>query len=114
MNASGELKIQGVEANWVQPLGRLWDPLDGFGFTVNYTHAKQTAEGSGVPAQAFGISPNTYNATVYFEKYNASIRFSYVWNAAQIAAGFNQQGIPLAELFTDAYGQLDMLKRVIR
>jgi TonB-dependent receptor len=108
INATGELKIQGVEANWVQPLGRLWDPLDGFGFTVNYTHVKQTADGAGVPAQAFGISPNTYNATIYFEKYNASIRFSYVWNAAQILDGFNQQGIPLAELFTDAYGQLDM------
>jgi TonB-dependent receptor len=103
---AGQLKIQGVEANWVQPLGRLWDPLDGFGFTVNYTHVKQTSDNPAV--QAFGVSPNTYNATVYFEKYNASIRFSYVWNAAQIAAGFNQQGIPAAELFTDAYGQLDM------
>ena len=108
VNASGQLKIQGVEATWVQPLGRLWDPLDGFGYSFNYTHVKQTAEGSGLPAQAFGVSPNTYNATVYFEKYNASIRFSYVWSAAQISAGTNQQGIPAAELFTDAYGQLDM------
>jgi TonB-dependent receptor len=108
VNASGQLTIRGVEATWVQPLGRLWEPLDGFGYSVNYTHVKQTAEGGGLPAQAFGVSPNTYNATVYFEKYNASIRFSYVWSAAQISAGFNQQGIPLAELFTDAYGQLDM------
>jgi TonB-dependent receptor len=108
VNASGQLKIQGVEANWVQPLGRMWAPLDGFGYSVNWTHIKQTPEGAGLPAQAFGVSPNTYNATVYFEKYNASIRFSYVWSAAQIAAGFNQQGISAAELFTDAYGQLDM------
>jgi len=108
VNASGQLKIQGVEATWVQPLGRLWQPLDGFGYSFNWTHIKQTTDGAGLPAQAFGVSPNTYNATVYFEKYNASIRLSYVWSAAQIAAGFNQQGIPLAELFTDAYGQLDM------
>jgi TonB-dependent receptor len=108
VNASGQLEIRGVEATWVQPLGRLWEPLDGFGYSVNWTHIKQTAEGSGIAAQAFGVSPNTYNATVYFEKYNASIRFSYVWSAAQIAAGLNQQGIPLAELFTDSYGQLDM------
>jgi TonB-dependent receptor len=108
VNASGQLTIRGLEATWVQPLGRLWDPLDGFGFTVNYTHIKQTSEGAGAPAQAFGVSPNTYNGTIYWEKYGASIRVSYVWNAAQINAGFNQQGIPAAELFTDSYGQLDL------
>jgi len=108
VNASGQLTIRGVEATWVQPLGRFWDPLDGFGYTFNYTHVKQTAEGAGAPPQALGVSPNTYNATVYFEKYGASIRVSYVWNAAQISAGFNQQGIAAAELFSDSYGQLDM------
>jgi hypothetical protein len=45
---------------------------------------------------------------VYFEKYGASIRVSYVWNGAQISSTPLQNGITLAQLFTDAYGQWDM------
>jgi TonB-dependent receptor len=108
VNASGQLTINGIEANWVQPLGRFWDPLDGFGYTVNYTHIAQTAQGSGVPAQALGISPRMWNTTVYYEKHGLSVRLSYVWQAQQISTGPNQNGIPLAQLYADSYGQLDM------
>jgi len=45
---------------------------------------------------------------VYFEKYGLSIRVSYVWNAAQISSTPGQNSIPLAQLFTDSYGEWDM------
>ena len=108
VNASGVLTIRGIEANWVQPLGRFWDPLDGFGYTVNYTHMAQTAEGQGAPPQATGISPRLWNTTLYYEKHGLSVRLSYVWQSQQISTTPNQNGIPLAQLFADSYGQLDM------
>jgi TonB-dependent receptor len=108
VNAPGLLTIRGVELNWVQPLGRWFDVLDGFGYTINHTHIAQHGDGTGAPAQALGVSPNSYNGTVYFEKYGASIRVSYVWNGAQISSTPLQNGITLAQLFTDAYGQWDM------
>src|SRR3569623_1017304 len=41
INASGLLKINGLEASWVQPLGQWWSALDGFGYSANYTYIKQ-------------------------------------------------------------------------
>jgi TonB-dependent receptor len=108
VNAPGELTIKGLEANWVQPFGRFVDVLDGFGFTANFTHITQTAQGTGVTAQALGISPNTYNTTLYYDKHGVSVRLSWTWQAAQISSSNNQDGIPLAQLFNDSYGQLDM------
>jgi len=105
VNASGTLTIRGYEVTWVQPLSFL---LDGFGFSTNYTRVTQKGDGTGVPAQAIGISPHTANGTVYYEFGAASIRASYVWNDAQISSGVNQNGIPLAQLYTDARGQLDL------
>jgi hypothetical protein len=45
-------KPRGLEANWVQPLGRWLDLLDGFGYTINYTHITQHGDGAGAAAQA--------------------------------------------------------------
>jgi TonB-dependent receptor len=108
VNAPGLLTIRGLEANWVQPLGRWFELLDGFGYTINHTHITQHGDGTGAPAQALGVSPNSYNGTVYFEKYGASIRVSYVWNAGQISSPPNQNGIGAAQLFGDSYGQWDL------
>ena len=105
VNANGKLHIRGYEATWVQPLDRIFK---GLGFMANYTHLKQNSEGTGVPAVAVGISPNTYNVTGYWEDHNASLRLSYTWNDDQISSGLNQNGIPLAALMTDARGQWDM------
>jgi len=108
VNAPGTLVIQGYEANIVQPLNRL---LDGLGFSVNYTKVSQHAEGSGInPAQA-GIAPSTYNATVYYENHGGSIRASFTHYAQLALTQPNtggQNNIPSAQLFQDAYGQLDI------
>ncbi|HEX7763023.1 MAG TPA: TonB-dependent receptor, partial [Cellvibrio sp.] len=105
VNSDGNLEIEGAEVTWVQPLDMI---LEGFGFNANYTHIHQRGEGNGAPAQAIGVSPETYNFTAYWENYGASIRLTYVWNDEQWASGPNQNGIPFAQLKTDARGQLDL------
>jgi TonB-dependent receptor len=105
VNSDGNLEIEGIELTWVQPLDVL---LSGLGFNANYTHIYQRGEGQGAPAQAIGVSPETYNFTTYWENYGASVRLTYVWNDEQWASGPNQNGIPFAQLKTDARGQFDL------
>ncbi|WP_114240250.1 TonB-dependent receptor [Dyella sp. C9] len=105
VNADGTLFIKGAETNWVQPLDFIYK---GLGFQANYTVVSQKNIGSGVPAQAIGISPHTYNVTTYWEGYGASVRLSYVWNSSQISSTLNQNGLPFAQIKTDARGQLDL------
>lgn len=105
VNAAGNLEIEGAELTWVQPLDMV---LNGFGFNANYTHIYQRGEGTGAPAKAIGVSPETYNFTAYWEDFGASIRLTYVWNDKQVSSGPNQNGVLGAELMTDARGQLDL------
>jgi TonB-dependent receptor len=108
VNAQALLKIQGIELTWVQPLTFL---LEGLGFSANYTGVGQSVTGTGINPQATGISPFTYNAMVYFERSRFSARASYTHNDSQVITAANtggQNGIPSAQLFGDAYSQLDM------
>jgi TonB-dependent receptor len=106
VNASGKLRIRGYEAVWVQPLSFL---TDGLGVQFNYTDVSQRPEGgTGQPAVAVGISPTTYNGTVYYDHGPASIRLSYVYNDRQIASGTNQEGLTGNRFWTDEYDQLDL------
>lgn len=105
VNAPGNLEIEGAELTWVQPLNFVFN---GLGFNANYTHIYQRGEGSGAPAKAIGVSPETYNFTAYWEDFGASVRLTYVWNDQQVSSGPNQNGVLGAELMTDARGQLDL------
>jgi len=105
VNADGLLQIKGAEANWVQPLDFI---IKGLGIQSNYTVVSQKSIGSGVPAQAIGISPHTYNVTAYWENYGAMVRLAYTWNSQQISSTANQNGLPFAQIKTDARGQLDL------
>jgi len=82
--------------------------MKGLGVQANYTVISQRNIGSGVPAQAIGISPHAYNVTGYWEGYGAMMRVSYVWNSAQISSTPNQNGLPFGQIKTDARGQLDL------
>jgi TonB-dependent receptor len=106
INAAGKLRIRGYEAVWVQPLNFI---TEGLGFQANYTKVEQDPEGgTGQPAVAVGISPVTYNASVYYDRGPASVRLAYVYNDEQISSGTNQEGITGARFWTDETKQLDL------
>jgi TonB-dependent receptor len=82
-NTPETITLRGVEVMWLQPLDFL---LQGLGFAANYTHIDQSSQGA-PPAAAgqrenpgsaiTGLSPNTYNLTVFFERSVFSSRLSY-------------------------------------
>jgi TonB-dependent receptor len=109
VNASGTLKVNGLEVNWVQPLDFLigrYLGVNGFGFSANLTLLNQTGSGA-APAVATGISPVTYNITGYYENHGVTLRFSTTFNQGNISALSPQNGITAAALFTDDYQQFD-------
>ncbi len=110
VNASGVLHVNGLEANWVQPLDFLlgrYVGLNGFGFSANLTLIDQTGSGA-APAVATGVSPVTYNITGYYENHGLSVRLSTTFNKGFIASGANQNGISAAALYNDDYQQWDL------
>jgi len=113
VNASGALTVTGQEFNWVQPLDFLLDRwhLGGFGFAANLTLINQTGKGA-APAVALGVAPHTYNVTLYYEKHGVSARLSETFAKGSQSDNVNQNGIPLAGLFTDDYEQWDFSSSV--
>ncbi|MCW3836516.1 TonB-dependent receptor [Sphingomonas canadensis] len=109
VNATGTLKVNGLEFNWVQPLDFLlgrYLGINGFGFTANLTLIEQKASGA-APAVATGVSPVTYNLTAYYENHGISARLSTTFAQGNPASGSNQNGIPLASIYNDDYQQWD-------
>jgi len=110
VNASGRLTINGLEFNWVQPLDFLLEgtALDGLGFTANYTIIDQKGEGA-APAIAVGVPPESYNATLYYEKHGVTARLSVTHSQGSQLTGpnSNQQGVIGAELYGDDFTQWD-------
>jgi TonB-dependent receptor len=109
VNAPGKLNINGLEFTWVQPLDFIFDRylgVKGLGFNANMTIVDQSGSGS-AQAVATGVPPRTYNVTAYYENHGISARVSRTWAKNFIASGFNQNGIPLAAIYSDKYGQWD-------
>ncbi|MDQ0251851.1 TonB-dependent receptor [Sphingomonas kyeonggiensis] len=109
VNATGTLKVNGLELNWVQPLDFLLDRylgLKGFGFNANMTLISQSGSGA-APAVATGVSPVTYNLSAYYENRGISLRMSTTFNQGNVISGANQNGITNASLFVDDYQQWD-------
>jgi hypothetical protein len=73
INIDTKLKVRGVELTWQQPLDML--PVKGFGFTANFTYAKQTDDDPNAPPIA-GVPPRTHNLTLYYERNGLSARVS--------------------------------------
>lgn len=109
VNATGTLKVNGLEMNWVQPLDFLlgrYLGVNGFGFNANLTLISQTGSGA-APAVATGVSPLTYNITAYYENHGVMLRLSTTFNQGSINSGTNQNGITAAALYNDDYQQWD-------
>jgi TonB-dependent receptor len=109
VNATGTLKVNGLEVNWVQPLDFLFGKigLNGFGFNANLTLIDQTGSGA-APAVAVGVSPVTYNITGYYEKGGINVRLSTTFQRGSVSSDANQNGIALARLYSDDYQQFDL------
>lgn len=110
VNASGTLKVNGLEFNWVQPLDFLLDRylgVPGLGFNANLTLIDQTGSGA-APAVAVGVSPVTYNITGYYEHGGVSVRLSTTFQRGSVSSDANQNGIALARLYSDDYQQYDL------
>jgi len=106
-NATGELKIDGLEFAWVQPLGQWSSMLDGFGYSANYTYIKQKGSGA-APAVALGVPETTWNLTAFYEKNGWSVRISDTYRDGSQATLNNQQGIGQAILYNESYEQVDL------
>lgn len=91
--AGGELK--GYEINLQGPFAFLPAPFDRFGGIVNYTHADSTVtyitDSTVIPAATtvlplVGLSPRSWNATLYYEDTRLSARVSASYRDAYLAA----------------------------
>jgi TonB-dependent receptor len=106
VNVPEKLTINGLEFQWVQPLDFVTKlvGVTGFGFNANATIVDQTSRGA---AQAYGVAPRTYNATLYYEKNGIMLRVSTTYRKGSQSSGANQNGITAAALFNDSYQQYD-------
>jgi len=111
VNADGYLKVKGLELSWVQPLDRIL-PIEGFGFSANYTRIKQTTSGGVSGAVALGVPEKTYNLTGYYENHGFMFRISQTFQEGSQVATANQNGITNAALFVDDYKQVDLASAV--
>ncbi len=106
-NASGELKIRGLELGWVQPLDKIL-PIRGFGINETATFITQRGDGEGGAGfVALGVPNRTNNFSVYYDNHGYNARLSHTFSKGSQTATANQNGITNAALFSDNYKQLD-------
>jgi len=98
LNANSGATINGIEAQWQQPIG------GGFGMVTNLTltDAKSNATDLGQPAEVVGNSKTYFNLSAYYEKNGFSARISYNYRSKTYGA-FDEGGQDI----TSAYGQWD-------
>lgn len=106
-NASGLLKVQGLELGVVQPLDKLL-PWRGFGISETLTMINQKASGEGSKGfVALGVPKKSNNFQVYYENYGVLARLSHTYSQGNQSSGPNQNGITNAALFSTDFKQLD-------
>ncbi|MEO1018677.1 MAG: TonB-dependent receptor [Pseudomonadota bacterium] len=89
-----DASITGFEFNYSQQFGFLPEPWDGFGTSINYTQAEDEAQTPPVfneetgqndgPSRESGLtgaSDETYNISVFYEKYGISTRLTYQYRS---------------------------------
>ncbi|MBN6152259.1 TonB-dependent receptor [Xanthomonas sp. AmX2] len=106
--------VKGVEVGYTQFFDFLPGWLSGFGIQTNYTYVHSEAPSPGatdtngnaliVPLE--GLSKNSYNAILMYEKARFSARVAYNWRSEWLVttAGNGTGNLPV---YNDEYGQLD-------
>ena len=92
-------EISGFEFNYSQQFGFLPEPWDGFGASFNYTSSEDSAQTPPLFNEATGLndglsretglsgaSDETYNVSVFFEKYGISTRLTYQYRSPWLNA----------------------------
>ena len=112
-NGDVEGKVDGFEVAYQQFYDFLPAPFNGLGLQANYTHIDSSGgrnsgstNGSALNALPLeGMSPDSYNVALMYEKYGVSARLAYNWRSKYLyttsAANVNRP------LWSDDYGQLD-------
>jgi TonB-dependent receptor len=83
-------------------------PLDGFGFSANYTKVESSVKfDPALSTQVFNVEglSDSANLVLFYEKGPIQIRGAYNWRAAFLQHTFGAEGQPEN---VDAYGQFDM------
>ncbi len=76
--------IKGIEVSGAVELGRIVEPLDGFGLSGSYSYTKSSlnpTDGND-DVRITGLSGTVYNITGYFEKWGFQARASYRYRSA--------------------------------
>jgi TonB-dependent receptor len=112
-NGTVDGKVDGFEVAYQQFYDFLPAPFNGLGLQANYTHIDSSGgrnsgstDGSALNVLPLeGMSPDSYNVAVMYEKYGISARLAYNWRSKYLyttsAANVNRP------LWADDYGQLD-------
>lgn len=106
LNGSYGAKIKGFETAWQHALVELPAPFDGLGMQLNYTYVDSSYEDPKLAAQDLpfiGLSKNSYNAVLYYEKYGIQTRLAYNWRSKFVNNNEAWGGVS----WTSSYGQLD-------
>ena len=115
----GKGSVKGFELAYQQFYDMLPGALSGLGLQANYTHIDSSGghntavnpfdsnqivgQNQALPLE--GMSPNSYNLAVLYEKYGLSARLAYNWRSLYLltTSGANIN----APVWSEAYGQLD-------
>ncbi|MCC2603629.1 TonB-dependent receptor [Sphingopyxis sp. FBM22] len=102
-------RVYGFELTYQQPFTFLPAPFNGLGTALTYTHSKSQTEFSpSMSAEKLpleGLSRNSFNATLYYEKGPFGIRTSYNYRQGYVLTALGAGGTPV---FVDDFGQLDI------
>ncbi len=102
--------IKGFELSYQQPFSFAPEGvLQNFGFLANYTKTSSDADfgiendvrSTGLP----GLSPTSFNASLYYDDGTLDAKISYAWRERYLAQTSDDFGEPR---FIDDYGQLDL------
>ena len=100
--------VKGVEMSYQYAFDALPSPFDGLGVQLNYTYQESDAlfesDDSTVNLGLPGLSKNSYNAVVYYEKerFGARLAYNFRGNFLEDPSG-RQNNV----IYTTDYGQLD-------
>lgn len=103
------VKISGAEFSAQTAFTFLPAPFDGLGAGVNYTYTKAENSGlfnslTGEPLPLVGISRDSYNLTVFYDKGPYNLRIAYAGRSKYLQSATERSGNPR---FQDGTGYLD-------